>query len=285
MTTLDAGNRGRLHAFTKMLNSYQNTKTFFYAVESGKEIPQEKQMKFLTILLFILSLTGCQSQTTEEQVVAPKVEVPKQAKTPTQAEEQEPPTPPLFENFQATPQISLFPRAGAFHPEAEDEKGIQFWRTYIDHLTRTSGPTQIGTEAEPNIAFGFRAIKGLDSVGVFSPIAVSPETTYEVKALLSCNLTEGATAGIGVLEFKKFLWIGEQFSETMAKEHQVGTQQGIKLKGNVEKQSQSFTFTTGPRTKMIHLVFFRDGVQDRNPVLIDDIEINEIALNKNIRNK
>ncbi len=244
-------------------------------------------MKFLTILLIILSLTGCQSQTTEEQEQTPKVEAPEQVEDAVKepqnipessvAEEQTPPTPPLYEDFQATPQISLFPRAGSFQPEADDGKGFQFWLTYIDHLTRTSGPVQTGTETEPNTSFGYRAIKGLDSIGVFSPIAVSPATSYEVKALMSCDLIEEASAGIGVLEFKEFLWRGEQFSETLAKEHQVGTQQGIKLSGKIEKQVQSFTFTTGPQTRMIHLVFFRDGAQDRNPVVIDDIEIKEIG--------
>jgi len=247
-------------------------------------------MKYLTILLLLLSLTACQSQTGDEKKNTPNIEPAKQvenpAKTPVEGttaeqhqpteEVQQPPTPPLSENFQAAPQLSLFPRAGAFRPEDDDEKGLQFWRTYIDHLSRTSGPIKTGVDTDSNIAFGFRAIKGLDSVGVFSPIAVTPGTRYEVKASINCDLTEGASAGIGVLEFDEFLWIGEQFSESMAKQHQVGSQQGIKLSGKTEKQEQSFNFTTGPKTNMIHLLFFRDGTQDRNPVVIDDIALNEI---------
>ncbi len=229
-----------------------------------------KYMKFLTILLFLLNLTACQSQTDKAQPQTEKVEL----------KEQTPPTPPLYEDFQASPQLSLFPRAGAFRPEDDDEQGLPFWRTYMEHLTRTSGPLKVGAEEDTNIAFGFRAIKGLDSVGVFSPLAVEPGKTYEVKALISCDLTEEASAGIGVLEFKEFLWISDQFSESMAKEHQVGAKQGVKLSGKVEKQQQSFTFTTSPQTKMIHLLFFRDGAQDRNPVVIDDIGIIEVRSEK-----
>ncbi len=228
----------------------------------------------LLLLLLCLTLTACQSK--EDVATAPESEKVT-ASEPTEAEkaevaEQTPPGPPLLEDFQASPQLSLFPRAGAFRPEDGDEQ-LPFWRTFIDHLSRTSGPVKTDETETPNIAFSFRAVKGIDSMGLFSPLAVTPDTTYEIRANISCDLVEGATAGIGILEFDKFLWIGQQYPESLAKERQVGTQPGISLSGLVEKQDQSFTFTTGSKTEMIHLVFFRDGEHDRNPVIIDDIEI------------
>jgi len=246
-------------------------------------------MKFLTILLILLSLAACQSQTGEEKNNTAKIAAPVPAggdikapqETPTETQEtateeqQTPPAPPLFENFQATPKLSLFPRAGAFRPEDDDDKGLPYWRTYIDHLIRTSGPMKTDDNAEGNLAFGFRAVKGLDSVGLFSPLAVKPDTTYEVRTNFSCDLIKGASAGIGILEFDEFMWIGDQYPESLSKEHQVGSQTGISLTGLVKKQEQKFTFTTGPKTKMIHLLFFRDGEHDRNPVIIDDIGIKE----------
>ncbi len=254
-------------------------------------------MRPLIILLILLSLIACQSQTDETQPVPKKAEVSKAPEkaitTPTEpkkaeelSEEQEqpptPPTPPLFENFQEAPKISLFPRTGAFRPEDDDEKGLQFWRTYIDHLTRTSGPIKTGKddEAEKNIAFGFRSIKGIDSIGLFSPIAVTPDTTYQVEALFNCELKDGASTGIGILEFNEFLWIGEQFSESMAEKYQTGVQEGVQLTGKIDNQVQSFNFTTSPETKMIHLLFFRNGVEDRSPVVIDDIGIKEVEQDK-----
>ena len=188
-----------------------------------------------------------------------------------------PPTPPIFEDFQGAPQLSLFPRAGAYRPANDDEQGLQFWNTYIDHLMRTSGPTKTGGEADNNIAFGFRAIKGLDSVGVFSPIAVNPGTTYEVSARLTGNLAEGATAGIGLLEFNEFLWLGEQYPEALVKKHQIGRQLLSTATSAMDGLEQKATFTTNPKTHMIHLIFYRDGTQDRNPVLIDDIGIKEVS--------
>ncbi len=256
--------------------------------------------KLLILLLFCtLPLTACQSKNEESSTIkTPETAAPvdpqhadSAAKTPETAtdtastqtpeptvEEQSPPTPPLTENFQGAPQLSLFPRAGAYRPEDDDTNGLQFWRTYIEHLLRTSGPLKESDQSD-NVKFGFRSIKGIDSVGIFSPIAVKPATRYQVSALFSCDLVEGASAGIGVLEFDEFQWIGEQFSESMAREHQLGSQSGIRLTGKVENQPQRFDFTTGAETGMIHLVFFRDGTQDRNPVLIDDIHIEELPAN------
>ncbi len=248
------------------------------------------------VLLLLLSLTACQSQTGEEPAKTVATAPVKTAEPDTRARperapavasaepqkleaaQQPPPAPPVSEDFQAQPQLSLFPRAGAFRPEDNDAEGLQFWRTYIDHLMRTSGPLKPGGEKDPDIAFGFRAIKGLESVGLFSPLAVKPDTTYEVGARISCDLNANASAGIGVLEFDKFLWIGEQYPESLAKKHQVGSRQLRKLSGKLENSKQRATFTTGPKTAMIHLVFFRDGEQDRNPVVIDDIEIMETGV-------
>ncbi len=238
-------------------------------------------MKKYLYLLLVCSLffTACQSENTDHSASLSQTSSPVTTSEATSDKTKEnpapqavPPSPPLYENFQSRPQLSLFPRAGAFRPEDDDEQGLQFWRTYIDHMVRTSGPIKPDADAE-NIVFGFRAIKGLDSVGVFATIAVKPSTSYAVSARFTCNLTEGASTGIGLQEFNKFMWIGEQYSESLARQTQLGTQQGFSLSGKVEKQLNTFTFTTGPETRMVHLIFFRDGSHDRNPVLIDDIEI------------
>ena len=242
--------------------------------------------KYLLVLLTgCLLLTACQSQKEEKPpeplaepdkaTISQTTETAKEEITEPAKEEVEtsPPTPPLFENFQASPQLSLFPRAGAFRPDDDDEKGLAFWRTYIDHLIRTSGPIKTDEKEDANVVFGLRAVKGIDSVGVFSPLSVTPNTTYQVSANISCDLVEGATAGIGLLEFDLFMWIGSQYTEVIAKDHQVGSQTGVTLTGQVKDQEQKFTFTTGPNTEMIHLLFFRDGEHDRNPVTIDNVEI------------
>lgn len=196
--------------------------------------------------------------------------------TQSEIEKQTPPAPPLSEDFQGKPKLSLFPRAGTYRPEDDNAKGIKFWLTYIDHLRRTSGPIKPDGDKSDNIAFAFRPIKGLDSVGYFSPIAVKPSTTYAVSARFNCDLPEGATAGVGVLEFDRFQWIGEQFSQSLAQKHQLASQPGISLSGKVDNKVEKFTFTTGAKTGMIHLVFFREGKHDRKPVIFDDISIKEV---------
>lgn len=180
-----------------------------------------------------------------------------------------PPSPPLFEDFQGAPQLSLFPRVGDFRP-AQDSERLPYWSTFIDHLVRTTGVAE--DQATGNRAWAFRSIDSITSLGYFSPLAVDPLSRYKVSFTLSAELAEGATAGVGILEFDEFLWIPEQYTEEIYQQHFRGSKEGQRLQGTVSG-SHSFTFTTGQATRMIHLVLFRDGTHDRNSVLFDDIKI------------
>ena len=187
-----------------------------------------------------------------------------------------PPSPPITEDFEGAPKLSLFPRLGDYRPEADDKQALPFWNAYLEHLERTSGVVQIPVPLGQGVrAFSFRSVAGLDSLGFFSPLAVEPETTYRVNARVKTELPEGGETGIGILEFDQFLWLGEQYPHSLAKQHQTGAQQGLRLTGHNDWEPQSFTFTTGPKTRMVHLVIFREGAQDRTPVLFDDISVVE----------
>jgi hypothetical protein len=180
------------------------------------------------------------------------------------------PTPPLLETFDKEPVLSLFPRAGDYRPEEKDER-LPYWATFIDHLTRISGIVQ-----EPktgNRAWSFRGINTIDSVGWFSPVAVQPNTSYTVSFRLKTELPDGGAAGIGILEFNEFLWVGEQYPESLVKQHLRGAHSGLRLTGSSDFEPRTFTFSTGPRTRMVHLVLFREGAHNRNGVLFDDIAI------------
>lgn len=183
-----------------------------------------------------------------------------------------PPAPPLFEDFQGTPQLTLFPRAGDFRP-ADDSDRLPFWNTFIEHLVKVTGVAE--EKASGNRAWVFRSINSIDSVGYFSPLAVVPQTGYRVSFTLAAELPEGASAGIGVLEFNQFLWIAGQYTEETFSRHFRNSQEGVRLTGT-SKGEHSFTFTTGPDTAMIHLVLFREGSHDRNRVVFDDIRIAEV---------
>lgn len=183
-----------------------------------------------------------------------------------------PPAPPLREDFEGEPQLSLFPRVGDFRPEDDDQEGLSYWGTYIDHLARTSG-VLANREKGRGHAFGFRGIKTVDSVGFFSPLAVEPDHAYRVDFRLWSQLAPGGTTGAGILEYDTFLFIPEQFPRSLSEKHFQRSQLGIRLADDHAGEMQGFTFRTGPDTRMIHLVFFREGTPDRNPVVIDDIAI------------
>ena len=127
-------------------------------------------------------------------------------------------------------------------------------------------------QKDGNRSWSFHSIETVESLGYFAPIAVEPETYYEVSFDLKASLPEGASAGIGILEFDEFLWIGEQYTETLFRDHFQNVNEGKRLTGEV-KGNHTFAFQTGLKTQMIHLVLFRDGPHEREHLLFDNIKI------------
>jgi hypothetical protein len=226
----------------------------------------------LTLTIFALGLTGCEQSTPTEPTIEKTSQTAVEQKNAiAETDERIPPAPPLTETFEGEPQLSLFPRAGDVRPE-ETEERFPYWKTFIEHIVKTSGPANIKREMGSR-SWALRGIKTIDSVGFFSPLAVQPATSYQVTFQIKTELAEGASAGIGVLEFYEFLWIGNQFTEAQLNEFVTRSQEGVRLTGTRDWEKQSFTFTTDPQTNMIHLIFFREGEHDRKPVLFDDISI------------
>lgn len=228
---------------------------------------------FFGLCLLVLFTAACQQEPPPQ---APQTEAAQQEQSATlpvenPGEPPEPPSPPLLEDFQGEPQLSLFPRAGDYRP-ADASDNLPYWATFIEHLVQVSGLAEEQTNG--NRAWRFRSINTIDSVAYFSPVAVTPNTTYQVSFTLFAELPEEASAGIGILEFDQFLWIGEQYTEDIFQQHFRGSHAGKRLTGIIEGQ-QGFAFTTGPDTRMIHLVLFREGTHDRNSVLFDDIRIDK----------
>jgi len=239
-----------------------------------------KLCQILLPLLLLTLLTGCGSQ--EKSTEADKTggtsrQSPLEPATASGQPDDKPlpPAPPLSETFDAAPQLSLFPRVSAFRPEDDDKEGLSYWGTFIDHLLRTSGVAE-KSGRDGSRSWAIRSLKGVDSIAFFSPLEVKPQTTYRVSFALKGELPEAASAGIGILEFDEFLWLGEQYPESLLRQHQTGALEGVRLQGKQQWQEHSFTFTTSPKTRMIHLVLFREGAEDRkHPVLFDDIRIAE----------
>lgn len=237
------------------------------------------------VLTFCLTLflSGCQEDLPEAEKNQPvaaqnTVATPPQTVASTNSAsmpveiEREPPRPPLKEDFQGEPRISLFPRVGNFQPKRGDET-FGYWRAFIDHLVKVTKVVE--NQSDANRAWSFRSIDTLESLGYFAPIAVEPNTDYQISFDLIAELPEEASAGIGVLEFDEFLWIGEQYTEEVYEKHFQKVHPGQRLTGSVEG-TYSFEFKTGGKTRMIHIILFRDGKHARQSLIFDNIEIVEV---------
>ncbi len=186
--------------------------------------------------------------------------------------EPNPPAPPVLETFQESPQLSLFPRLGDFRPEDGDER-LPFWNTYREHLLKTSGVVLTDT-VTGNRAFSFRGIKGIDSTGFFAPLVVEPGKNYRLKLKLKAELEDGENTGVGVIEYRDFLWIAEQYTESLHQEYYLDVQELLRTNKTKGWQDFQLKVKTGSETRMIHLIFFREGeAVSREPVMIDDISI------------
>ena len=212
------------------------------------------------------------NETTEVVTAKDQKESTGEEQVKTEQTNQETPKPPLFEDFQGDPQLSLFPRAGDFRP-ADDSDRLPYWNTFIEHLIKVTGVVEEQTTGSRG--WTFRSINTIDSVGFFSPLAVEPQTGYQVSFKITADLAEGASAGIGILEFNEFLWVPAQYTEEIYSKHFRGSHEGQRLTGKADGE-YTFTFTTGPETKMVHIVLFREGAHDRNSLIFDDIKIERV---------
>ena len=151
-------------------------------------------MRTLIVLLLCTLCTlmsgGCDRQSDDAGKINPVMSETQRPGEPQgeQANDQPPPTPPIRENFEGQPQLTLFPRVGDYQPEPGNER-YPFWRTFIDHLVKVSGLLQ--DKSSGNKVWSIRGINTIDSVGFFSPLAVEPETTYHVSFKLIADLAEG----------------------------------------------------------------------------------------------
>ena len=224
-------------------------------------------------------LAGCQEEisppATDSREQGPTPEVagkapePSQGSAGTEPVDKQPPQPPLREDFQGEPKLPLFPRVGNFQPPPGGERHLK-WRSSINHLVKATGVAE--DAADGSRGWVFRSIKSIDSLGYFSPVAVEPNKIYQVSFKLIADLPAAASAGMGILEFDEFLWIGEQYTEETYIKHFLEGHEGRRLTGKGHG-IQAFAFTTGPETRMVHLVLFRDGTHDLNSLMFDDIEI------------
>lgn len=228
----------------------------------------------IMIIFLCLSSFACKP---EEKVAPQPAAVVTDPATKVPETEPSPPGVPVTESFEREPQLSLFARVASFRPADDDSEALGFWTTYIDHVQRTSGMRPQSGRDNSN-GWVIHGIKGMTSVAFFAPLAVKPMTRYHVSFDYKGELPKDASAGIGVLEFKEFLWIGEQFTEELSKEYQSGAFPGMAVQSKKDWQTYSFDFTTSPQAGMIHLILYRDGNMDREkPVVFDNIAITEAA--------
>ncbi len=190
------------------------------------------------LILSGLLLFLCACQEKEPQAPSPAAKaLPFEASAdPSAPKTLPPPSPPLEENFEEAPQLSFFPRIAAYRPEDSDTKNLSLWKNYIEHLIKISGVLP-GSGIEESRGFSLRSIRGLDSVAFFSPI---------------------------------------QYARSFSNEYFIRATDPLRQSTKKGWKQYSFDISTSPKTRMIHLVLYREGESNRSPVRFDNIRIKEV---------
>jgi spermidine synthase len=171
--------------------------------------------------------------------------------------------------------LSLFPRLGSHRPENEEGKDLAVWSANMEQFASSSG-IRDGAGIEGSRGLLVKSIAGAGSSAYFAPLAVRPSTVYSVSFAVKSGTEGGGEAGVGLQEFIKFLPTGEQPTGSVIRKFLIGGKDEVRLKGSRNWETHSFSFRTTPRTRMVHLVFYREGKHDHNPVVFDNLRISEI---------
>jgi len=187
-----------------------------------------------------------------------------------------PPSVDILETFDDKDRrVPVIPYLGGFRPEETDKTGFTIWSANMDHFSDVSGVV-------PGVGFGgsaaltVRSIPEIASVGYYIPLAVRPSTTYRVKFRMKSQLSIGGEAGAGIAEYDAILPLRAEPTLPVVREHRIGSKAYIRVPGEHGWEEYAFAFTSSKRARMVHLLFFREGLHTREPVVFDDIEIRKI---------
>ncbi len=172
------------------------------------------------------------------------------------------------------PILPMFPRLGSHRPEAAQVQGFAVWAGNMELFAAGSGVVP-KAGASGSAALKIVGVAGVGSAAYFAPVSVRPATQYQVEFHLKSGMNPRGEAGAGVVEYDAFLPAGEQPTQEVLRNHLVGMHDGVRVAGPRQWQRHAFSFRTSPRTRMVHLVLYREGEHDRGPVFFDDIRIAE----------
>jgi spermidine synthase len=173
------------------------------------------------------------------------------------------------------PLLPLFPRLGSHKPGDAEKEDLAVWAANMDYFADMSGIVS-GSGVDGSAGFLIAKVAGPGSSAYFAPLAVKPSAEYVVEFAMKSETIPQGEAGVGVVEYDAFKPTGMQPSLADNERHLVGMQDKVRITGPRNWERHSFAFRTSPKTRMIHLILYRGGIYDRNPVVFDDIRIREV---------
>ena len=184
----------------------------------------------------------------------------------------------VHEDFEASPQLPLIPRVAGidFGVDGSDQDRVAMRAAYELLFTRVSGVAPgMGLGGSAGLVLRWVPMSSL--VGYAIPQVVKPSARYRVGwSMLNGALQPGEAVSVVVEQFDTVEATGMQFMMSYVNTHSVHRETMAQIDAAQPWTRHGFEFSTTPNTHMVHIVFFRSGAPNPEPVRFDDFTVEDV---------
>lgn len=182
----------------------------------------------------------------------------------------------VLENFDSSPRLPLVPRVPSVRAADAGEDAGALLAGYELLMSRSSGiAPQMGLGGSNGLVL--RALPNTDFVAFTIPHAVEPSTRYRLTWSMKAGQLNAETAAVVVEQFDAADATYGQFQRAFSQAHSLQHETVATLSSAQPWTRHEAAFATTPRTRMIHLILYRQGQPGREPVQVDDIVLEALG--------
>jgi spermidine synthase len=171
---------------------------------------------------------------------------------------------------------ALFPLLGNLAPGNGNREQTAVWEGYSDYFAAVSGVFRgVGISGSRGLAV--RSLPDVGTVAWLMPVMVHPSRSYTVDFSMKSELFWGGEGGVGWMAFDTSVTTPEEMTGIPFGAHLLQKQDAVRIRGAKDWNRYTFSFETPPGSQMVCLVFYREGLNEPEPLVFDDIRIRETS--------
>jgi hypothetical protein len=182
----------------------------------------------------------------------------------------------LTENFNGEENnLPYYPLVGGYLPDDQNAFQELMWDAYYEFFRRVGGIKDgVGIDGTPALVLGSHAEPV--PLAFIIPLEMEKSAEYLIEFKMNNLAGNAVEVGMGYMEYDSLIPFDDFFTINVYEKHFVGGNKAVTVSGPSPWTSHKFTLKTGPKTKMVHLNFYRFGDVDPGETIIDDISIRKL---------